>query len=175
MLESLITNKTRLKLLFKFFLNKETTSYLRNLESEFGESTNAIRIELNRLENAGLLLSHFDGNKKIFKANDLHPLYDEINRILQKTVGLDMIVDHITTKIKELKEAYLIGDLAIGKESGIIDILLVGEELDSKLVAALTSKTETMIDRKIRYLIVNNKEKNNYLSDTHSLLIYGQV
>nr|WP_319512554.1 ArsR family transcriptional regulator [uncultured Draconibacterium sp.] len=175
MLESLITNKTRLKLLFKFFLNKETTSYLRNLESEFGESTNAIRIELNRLENAGLLLSHFDGNKKIFKANDLHPLYDEINRILQKTVGLDMIVDHITTKIKELKEAYLIGDLAIGKESGIIDILLVGEELDSKLVAALTSKTETMIDRKIRYLIVNNKEKNNYLSDTHSLLIFGQV
>ena len=175
MLESLITNKTRLKLLFKFFLNKETTSYLRNLESEFGESTNAIRIELNRLENAGLLLSHFDGNKKIFKANDLHPLYDEINRILQKTVGLDMIVDQITTKIKELKEAYLIGDLAIGKESGIIDILLVGEELDSKLVAALTSKTEMMIDRKIRYLIVNNKEKNNYLSDTHSLLIYGQV
>ncbi|WP_321345683.1 ArsR family transcriptional regulator [uncultured Draconibacterium sp.] len=175
MLESLITNKTRLKLLFKFFLNKETTSYLRNLESEFGESTNAIRIELNRLENAGLLLSHFDGNKKIFKANDLHPLYDEINRILQKTVGLDMIVDHITTKIKELKEAYLIGDLAIGKESGIIDILLVGEELDSKLVAALTSKTEMMIDRKIRYLIVNNKEKNNYLSDTHSLLIFGQV
>nr|WP_319267496.1 ArsR family transcriptional regulator [uncultured Draconibacterium sp.] len=175
MLESLITNKTRLKLLFKFFLNKETTSYLRNLESEFGESTNAIRIELNRLENAGLLLSHFDGNKKIFKANDLHPLYDEINRILQKTVGLDMIVDQITTKIKELKEAYLIGDLAIGKESGIIDILLVGEELDSKLVAALTSKTETMIDRKIRYLIVNNKEKNNYLSDTHSLLIFGQV
>ena len=51
MLETLISSKTRIKLLLKFFLNSKTKSYLRNLESEFGESTNAIRVELNRLEN----------------------------------------------------------------------------------------------------------------------------
>ena len=55
MIETLISSKTRIKLLLKFFLNSNTTSYLRSLESEFGESTNAIRVELNRLENAGML------------------------------------------------------------------------------------------------------------------------
>ena len=53
MLNSIITSKTRIKLLLKFFLNSNTKSYLRNLEQEFGESTNAIRVELNRLEGAG--------------------------------------------------------------------------------------------------------------------------
>ena len=55
MIETLISSKTRVKLLFKFFLNKETTAYLRGLENEMGESTNAIRIELNKFEKAGLL------------------------------------------------------------------------------------------------------------------------
>ena len=49
MLDTLISSQTRLKLLLKFFLNSSTSSYLRDLESEFGESTNAIRLELNRL------------------------------------------------------------------------------------------------------------------------------
>jgi len=67
MIESLITSKTRVKLLLKFFLNSDTTSYLRGLESEFGESTNSIRVELNRLEEAGLLITASDGNKKMFR------------------------------------------------------------------------------------------------------------
>jgi predicted transcriptional regulator len=69
MLDSLITSKTRIKLLLKFFLNSDNKSYLRNLEQEFGESSNAIRVELNRLEEADLLRSEVSGNKKFFSAN----------------------------------------------------------------------------------------------------------
>ena len=57
MLEALITSKTRIKLLLKFFLNSGNSAYLRGLEPEFGGSTNAIRQELNRLENANLLVA----------------------------------------------------------------------------------------------------------------------
>ena len=57
MLDSLITSKTRIKLLLKFFLNSSMKAYLRGLAEEFGESTNAIRLELNHLEEAGLLKS----------------------------------------------------------------------------------------------------------------------
>jgi hypothetical protein len=49
MLQALITSRTRIKLLLKFFLNSSNTSYLRDLAAEFGESTNAIRLELNHL------------------------------------------------------------------------------------------------------------------------------
>ena len=63
MIETLISSKTRIKLLLKFFLNSSNSSYLRGLESEFGESSNSIRLELNKLEKAGLLKSNQEGTK----------------------------------------------------------------------------------------------------------------
>ena len=69
MINALITSETRIKLLRKFFLNSSTKAHLRGLESEFGESSNAIRLELNRFEAAGLLYSLREGNKKVFQAN----------------------------------------------------------------------------------------------------------
>ncbi len=74
MIDTLITSQTRIKLLKKFFLNSSTRAHLRGLESEFGESSNGIRIELNRFEEAGLLHSLRDGNKKVYQANSGHPL-----------------------------------------------------------------------------------------------------
>jgi hypothetical protein len=174
MIESLITNKTRLKLLLKFFLNKETTSYLRNLENEFGESSNAIRIELNRLEKADLLVSNFNGNRKYFRANDKHPLYSEINSILQKTVGLDTVIENILINVGSLTEAYLIGDLAIGKESDIIDLLLVGDNIDTRFVVALVTKAEKLVNKKIRYLILSENEKADYLQKQNALHIWSR-
>ena len=55
MLESLITSKTRLRLLIKFFLNIANKGYLNSLANEFGESTNSVRKELNNLSSAGYL------------------------------------------------------------------------------------------------------------------------
>ena len=74
MLDTLITSKTRVKLLLKFFLNAESRSYLRGLESEFHESTNAIRLELNKFEKAGLLISEKEGNRKFFKKKKKAPI-----------------------------------------------------------------------------------------------------
>lgn len=75
MLDSLITSKTRIELLVKFFLNSSMKSYLRGLADEFGESTNAIRLELNHLEEAELLRAGYEGNKKVYQANPSHPLF----------------------------------------------------------------------------------------------------
>ena len=69
MLDTLITSKTRIKLLLKFFSNKSNSAYLRSLAEEFGKSTNSVRIELNRLAEAGLLESEPSGNTVLYKAN----------------------------------------------------------------------------------------------------------
>ena len=55
MLETLITSKTRLRLLIKFFINIANKGYLNSLANEFGESTNSVRKELNNLTSAGYL------------------------------------------------------------------------------------------------------------------------
>jgi hypothetical protein len=168
MIDTLISSKTRIKLLLKFFLNSNNTSYLRNLESEFGESTNGIRIELNRLEKAGMLTSFAKGNKKLFKANTKHPLFSEINSILRKYVGLDSIVENVVVRLGEVRKVYLAGNFCRGLDSDIIDLVFVGR-IDKSYLIQLIDKAEGLIKRKIRYIIFNTDQEfraasNNFLT-----------
>jgi len=173
MLEALITSKTRINLLLKFFLNSSNTAWLRSLESEFGESTNAIRLELNRLIHAGLLVSIDKGNKKIYSANTNHPLYPEIHNLVLKHVGLDRIIERITSKLGQLKKVYLVGKLAKGVDSKVIDLWFVGNNIDKKYMMELVEKVELKLNRKVRYLILSNKELTNFLEgkSTDELLL----
>ena len=164
MLGTLITSKTRIKLLLKFFLNSNNTAYLRSLEPEFGESTNAIRQELNRFEDAGLLVSLSEGNKKIYKANTKHPLFPEINGLLMKHIGLDKIIEKVVNKLGQLEAVYLVGEIAKGKNSKVIDLWFVGDKIDKKYLLDLMEKAELMINRKIRYIILDDKELQDFLS-----------
>jgi predicted nucleotidyltransferase len=157
MLETLISSKTRVKLLLKFFLNANTKSYLRGLESEFGESTNAIRLEVNRLEKAGMLSSFAEGNKKMFRANVKHPLFREIHSILLKHVGIDQIIEKVIIGLGQVEKVYLVGDFAKGLDSKIIDLIFVGA-IDKFFLLKLTEKVENLIERKIRYIILTNAE-----------------
>lgn len=157
MIETLISSKTRIKLLLKFFLNNKTTGYLRNLEAEFGESTNAIRTELNRLEKAGMLTSNLSGNKKIFQANVQHPLYDEVHSIVMKYVGLDRIIHYVAKRLGALEEVYLTGTFAKGLDSNIIDLIMIGE-IRVSVLAELVTKAEALINRRIRYIIYSQEE-----------------
>lgn len=157
MIETLISSKTRIKLLLKFFLNSKTTAYLRSLESEFGESSNAIRLELNRLENAGMLTSKMNGNKKIFQANTTHPLYEEVHRILLKHIGLDRVVVNVIERLGEVNKVFLVGEFSKGIDSPIIDLLIIGN-IDKTYLISLIDKAEHIINRKIRYIIYDECE-----------------
>jgi len=158
MLDTLVTSKTRLKLLVKFFLNAATRSYLRDLEAEFGESTNAIRVELNRFEEAGMLSSYMKGNKKMFSANTKHPLFGDIHNILMKYTGIDQVVENVLNRLGGLQQAWLIGDFARGRDSGIIDLLLVGDNINLEALVGYIAKAEELSSRKIRYLILKPDE-----------------
>ena len=175
MLDTLITSKTRLKLILKFFLNSKSRAHLRNLESEFGESTNAIRLELNKFEEAGLLTSEISGNKKVFRANTSHPLFQDIHNILMKTIGFDQIIDRVLTKLGNLEKAYVTGDFARGIDNPIIDLVLIGPEINQEYLVRLVAKTEALISRKIRYVIFHPEEFEKYrknLTDRDMLLIW---
>lgn len=152
MLETLISSKTRIKLLLKFFLNSNNKGYLRGLEQEFGESSNSIRIELNRLESAGMLNSKMEGNKKVFSANTLHPLFEEVHSILRKNLGIDKIIEKIVHKLGNVESVYLVGALSEGKDSSIIDLVFCGN-IETTYLIELISKVEKLISRKIRYIV----------------------
>ena len=176
MLDSLITSRTRINLLLKFFLNSQNTSYLRDLESEFGGSTNAIRMELNRMEQAGLLHSHKDGNKKLFQANRNHPLFDDIHNILMKHTGLDQVMERVIDGLGGLDRAYLTGEFARGKDNPVLDLLLVGSNINENYLLNVVRKSEKYISRRIRYIIVKPVEADDLLDNyPEALLLWAKV
>ena len=133
LLGPLITSKTRLKLLLRFFLNQNLSGYLQGLSKELDENTNSIRVELNRLEEAGLLSSELQGRRKLYQVNLAHPLTSDITSIVRKVSGIDALVERVVANLPGLKQVWVCGDLARGVESETIDALLVGEQLDASL------------------------------------------
>ena len=129
LLDSLITSKTRIKLLLKFFLNPGTRAYLRGLATEFGESTNAIRIELNRLTDAKLLKSVHSGRTVEYRANKEHSLYEDIQNVVKKFVGIDTLIEELAAKVDNIQFAYVIGDYAKANDSELFYLVLLGEEM----------------------------------------------
>jgi hypothetical protein len=176
MLDTLITSKTRIKLLLRFFLNSNSSSYLRNLEAEFSESTNSIRLELNRFEKAGLLVSGKEQNRKVFKANTSHPLFPDINNILRKYVGFDQIIEKVLAKLGTVKKAYITGDLAKGKDVKKINLFLIGNNIDLAYLERLVLKTSDMIHRDIDYKLMDEADEAGFLAkNPDALLIYTSV
>ena len=177
MLESLITSKTRIKLLLKFFSNSNSSSYLRSLAAEFGESSNAVRVELNKLSKAGYLKSSENGRTVEFKANVDHPLFPELKSIVHKYLGLDKIVDKVIKKLGKVYLAFITGDYAIGKDTGIIDLVLVGE-IDQENLRRLVKKAEALIKRKLRTLVLSRseyKKLKSTLNTDKALWLWGSA
>jgi len=158
----LISSKTRIKLLTRFFFNPQTRSYLRELAKEFNLSTNAVREELNQLRNTKLLKSEKNGRQVYYTANQKHPLFDELKSMVGKVMGIDQVIDGIVQRLGDLEKAYLIDDYAEGKDTGIIDLLLVGN-IDQYHLNDLSRKTERYIKRKIRPLVLSQKEYQQLL------------
>jgi len=153
----LISSKTRVKLLIRFFFNPNTSSYLRELAKEFNVSTNSVREELNQLTRTGLLTSQKSGRQVFYKANPKHPLFAELKSMVGKVMGIDQVVDGIVTRLGDLESAYLLDDYAEGKDTGIIDLLLVGD-INQYHLNDLSRKTERYIKRKIRSLVLSRDE-----------------
>ncbi len=163
MLESLITSKTRLRLLIKFFINVSNAGYLRGLASEMHENTNAIRKELNNLSKAGYIIRDETEAKIMYKANTNHPLFYLIQQLVRKHVGLDKIVEQIFSKMGEVSKIYLIGDYANGIDSGSIEIVVEGNNLNYDYLNHLACKITKEIQKSVRIYVEDNFEGNGLL------------
>ncbi|BBE18896.1 hypothetical protein AQPE_3066 [Aquipluma nitroreducens] len=124
------------------------------------------------MEKAKLLNSTNDGNKKMYFANISHPLFEDINNILKKFVGIDQIIDKITSQLGDLQAAYLTGDFATGQDSQIIDMVLIGNKLDRELIDSLVLKAEEFISRSIKYIILSQEELIRVFRNKPVLLIW---
>jgi predicted nucleotidyltransferase len=85
-------------------------------------------------------------------------------------VGLDQIVDQIIKKLGNLDQVYLTGDLAEGKNSPFVDLVIVGN-VDKVYMYKLIEKVEPLIQKKVRVASFSKEEfNNNMLKDIGATL-----
>ena len=154
----LTKSKTRTDLLTLFFLNPETSYYLRELERRFGYSPGLLSRELKMLTGEDILERDARTREVFYKINKMHPLFHEIKGIVEKTAGVPKRLSDGLKKIKEIKQAYLYGSAANGKmvTRSDIDLLLVGKE--TELFRKLLKRLETRFGRTINATTYSEEE-----------------
>ena len=156
MLNSLITSKTRLRMLIKFFISAANNGYLNGLANEFNESTNSIRKELNNLSEAGYLLKSKYNNRIIYNANTSYPMFNILQKIVRQHLGLEEIVETVIDRIGDVEIIALAGKYAKGIDSGTIEIIINGSKVNMGYLENIKSKIKKKIGRDISFLLNQN-------------------
>jgi hypothetical protein len=172
-LDNIFSGKIRIALLTKLLLNPASKVYLRGLERDLGVSSNTVRLELNKLQEMHLIEAQEDSDNtkvKNYAVNQGHPMFKTLRGIIMQFVGLDQIVDQIIKKLGNLDQVYLTGDLAEGKNSPFVDLVIVGN-VDKGYMYQLIEKVEPLIQKKVRVASFSKEEfNNNMLTDIGATL-----
>ena len=168
MLNSLITSKTRLRMLIKFFVNAANNGYLNGLAHEFNESTNSIRKELNNLSSAGYLQKSKNNNKVIYNANTSHPMFGVLQKIVRQHLGLEEIVETVIDRIGDVDQIALTGEYAKGIDSGNIEIIINGKDVNIDYLDNIKPKIKKKIGRVVSFLLNQKLESN-------SIILYKKI
>lgn len=170
MLPELFSSKTRIKLLLKLFLNPGISCYLRELAQEFSFSAATLKEELDSLSSAGYLTRTQKGRSVYFSANEAHPFFPEIHSIVRKSLGIDTLLEEVLNSLGKVEHIFILDDYALGKDTGIVDVLIVGD-VDKGRLGNLVRIAEEKLRRKIRILAIPNEElqqdKDRYLKRPH--------
>lgn len=99
-----------------------------------------------------------------YTANTEHDLFPELKSMVSKVMGIDQIVNHMINRIGKVEEAYLIDDYAEGKDTGIIDLVIVGE-INHHELNDFSRKSERYIKRKIRSLVLSRQDFDSFYTN----------
>ena len=168
MLSSLITSKTRLRMLIKFFVSAANNGYLNGLANEFNESTNSIRKELNNLSSAGYLLKSKENNRVIYNANTSHPMFSVLQKIVRQHLGLEDIVETVIERIGNVDQIALTGEYAMGTDSGNIEIIINGSNVNKEYLENIKPKIKKKIGREVSFLL-------NQRLDSNSIILFKKI
>ena len=152
----------------KFFVSQANKGYLNGLATEMGESTNGIRKELNHLQEAGYLKKLKVNNKVEYKANTDHPLFETLRKVVFKHLGLEDLVEKVLERMGNVDKIILIGDYAKGNDSGLIEVFLIGQDLNMGYISQLENKIEDLIGRKVSFYLASK-----FLTEKEHIVLFN--
>ncbi|MGD0570767.1 MAG: nucleotidyltransferase domain-containing protein [Candidatus Sulfotelmatobacter sp.] len=154
-----LRSKLRQHLLAYYFTNPTARLHLRDLAQRLNLDPSNLSKELRRLEREGLFRSEVSGRQKYFQLNRRYPLFNEVRKIVNKTIGAAPLISQLLKKIGGIDEAYLYGSFARSQQNAAsdIDVLVIGMP-DEAALAQAVSKLERQLGREINYAVLTPRE-----------------
>jgi predicted nucleotidyltransferase len=151
--------KARQRLLVYYFTNPSARPHLRALAERICVAPSNLSKELRRLEQDGLFKSEVNGRQKYFSLNRKYPLYAEVRRIVEKTIGVVPLLSEAIKKVIGVQEAYLYGSFARDQQdtASDIDVLLIGSPNTNDLANEI-EMLERQLGREINYTTLTREE-----------------
>jgi len=173
-LDALFTSQARVEVLKLFFLRSSGRHYLREISSLTDQPVRAIQRELARLEDAGLLISSVDGNRKYFRANRQSPVFPDLRALMVKTAGIgDQLKKVLQERSDAIRSAFIFGSFARGSETSTSDIdLMVISDITSRELSGYLSPLKAELDRELNPVTIrvhefqDNVEKGDSFTQT---------
>lgn len=165
-IEELFSNKTLTEMLALFMTHPDHEFYQRQIAAELGRPRSPVQMNLKRLEKLNIVTSRVDGNRIAYRANRFSPIFDELRRIILKTVGFGSLLKE---GIKELsgnvKVAFIYGSTAKGTDEidSDVDLIIIGELTLREASSALAGVREKL-NREINVSVYPPEEFGQKLS-----------
>jgi len=166
-----LRSQARRRLLTYYFTNPSARLHLRDLAQKLNTDPSNLSKELRRMEQEGLFRSEVSGRQKYFQLNREYPLFDEVRRIVEKTIGAAAILRESLRKLDGIEEAYLYGSFARNQQDAVsdIDVLAIGSPRE-EVLAQSVRKLERQLGREINYTVLTRKEFNTRRARKDSFL-----
>lgn len=154
-----LRSDVRRRLLAYYFTNPTARHHLRDLADRLNTDPSNLSKELRRLEREGLFRSEVSGRQKYFQLNPAYPLFDEVRKIVGKTIGAIGLLRQSLKTIDGIEEAYLYGSFARNQQDAAsdVDVLVIGVPRE-EILAQAVQKLERQLAREINYTVLTPKE-----------------
>jgi predicted nucleotidyltransferase len=143
---------TQQRVLSQLFGRPEVSFIQQELIERAGGGSGAVRRELARLVESGLVTTSVVGKQKHFQANRAAPIFDELRGIIVKTVAVtDPLRAALRPLAKRIQLALIYGSVARGedKAQSDIDLLVVADDVLLEELFARLAPVEKKLGRKI--------------------------
>ncbi|PWU23836.1 hypothetical protein C5B42_01585 [Candidatus Cerribacteria bacterium 'Amazon FNV 2010 28 9'] len=158
-LSDFMVSKVRAKLIELFFRNPSEMWYVRELTRLTGEEINAVRRELARMTESGMVKSEERGNRLYYMLNHHYEFFPELLTAVAKTSGLGKDMKRNRKKLGDIDFIMFSGKFArFGSHSNTdVDILIVGNVVLPEL-SVLVKKEEEKRGYEINYTVISKEE-----------------
>jgi len=164
-------SRTRSGIFRELFRDQEGV-HLRELERRTGVNGRHLLRELHTLRDAGILIPKQVGNLVIYRFNPDCPIYEDIQSLIRKTIGLaDILREMLEPFMGRIELAYVFGSHARGEQraDSDVDLLVVGNVTRRQLSTAVR-QTGRILQREINVAIYASSEYSKALKDKDSFV-----